>query len=245
MTKEEVLQNCTVQGNIIKLPTGQLERKLYLEVAKSLELIGGKWKGGKVFGFVFPSDPTKLLEQIASGEKRNLKKEFQFFATPAPLAEKLIAMAEIESHHTILEPSAGQGALVKAINNLIPNKRVYCYELMPVNQTFLNEIDTVEFIGEDFLNTDNTNAFDVIIANPPFSKNQDIDHIKEMYNRLKPGGRIVTISSKHWRYSNNRKETEFKEWLSEVNASVEEIEPGAFKKSGTEVGGLIITINKN
>ena len=81
-TKEQVLQNCTVEGTVVKLPNVQLDRKLYQEVAKALELIGGKWKGGKVFGFVFATDPTDLLHQIANGEKGNLKKEFQFFATP-------------------------------------------------------------------------------------------------------------------------------------------------------------------
>ena len=50
MTKEEVLQKCTVEGNVVKLPNKQLDRKLYQEVAKALELIGGKWKGGIVTG---------------------------------------------------------------------------------------------------------------------------------------------------------------------------------------------------
>jgi hypothetical protein len=77
-TKEDILSKCTVDGNIVKLPEDQLERKLYLEVAKSLNLIGGKWKGGKVQGFVFLTDPTELLSEIANGGDRNLKKEFQF-----------------------------------------------------------------------------------------------------------------------------------------------------------------------
>lgn len=79
MTKEEVLQNCTIEGNIVKLPNEQLDRKLYQEVAKSLELIGGKWKGGKVQGFVFTLDPTELLNQISGGEQRNLKKGVPIF----------------------------------------------------------------------------------------------------------------------------------------------------------------------
>jgi hypothetical protein len=64
-TNEEVLQNCTVEGTTVKLPNVQLDRKLYQEVAKALELIGGKWKGGKVFGFVFATDPTDLLEIVS------------------------------------------------------------------------------------------------------------------------------------------------------------------------------------
>lgn len=107
MTTEEVLQQCTVEGTVVKLPATQLEREVYMDVAKSLNLIGGKWKGGKIAGFVFPSDPTELLEQIANGQKRNLKKEFQFFGTPEKLADDLVIEAQIEPFHSILEPSAG------------------------------------------------------------------------------------------------------------------------------------------
>ena len=248
-TKEEVLKNCTVQGTTVKLPGVQLERKLYQEVAKSLELIGGKWKGGKVMGFVFQQDPTELLEQIANGEKKNLKKEFQFFATPPDLADQLVFEAQIEPTHLILEPSAGQGAIVNAVNRVFPNTKVYCYELMPVNQAILDKIEEAEFIGADFLNPDGMNVaqqlqFDRIIANPPFSKNQDIDHIKEMYNCLKVGGRLVSIASESWVTGTQRKQVEFKNWLSEVGADIIDIERGAFKESGTMVGVKIIIINK-
>lgn len=64
----KVLQNAIVEGNVIKLPPVQLERNIYLEVKKSLESIGGKWKSGKVQGFVFEQDPTELLARIARGE---------------------------------------------------------------------------------------------------------------------------------------------------------------------------------
>lgn len=249
MTKEEVLQQCVVEGNNVKLPQIQLDRKIYLEVAKSLNLIGGVWKSGKTQAFVFQEDPSELLEQISYGETRNLKKEFQFFATPDKLADWLVELADINEADSILEPSAGQGAIVKAINRVLPNKKVYCYELMSVNQTILKNLTEVEFIGEDFLNPDGKNTaqqlqFDKIIANPPFSKNQDIDHVKEMYNCLKSGGRLVSITSKHWELSNNKKETSFREWLKEVGADQYDIDNGSFKESGTMVGGFILVIDK-
>lgn len=247
MTKEEVLQGCIVEGNNIKLPSIQLDRKLYLEVAKALELIGGKWKGGKISAFVFLTDPTDLLEQIANGKKRNLKKEYQFFATPDDLADYLVELAEIKEEDIVLEPSAGQGALVNAINRVIPNKSVYCYELMDVNQTILKKIPTVIFVKDDFLTNDTYETaytYDRIIANPPFSKNQDIDHIKRMWARLNVGGKIVTIASTHWQISNNKKEREFREWLEKVGAYIEPIEAGRFKESGTMVGTNIIVIDK-
>lgn len=242
-TKEEVLQNCKVDGAIVKLPNVQLDRKLYQEVAKSLKLIGGKWKGGKVFGFVFDVDPTDLLEQIANGEKRNLKKEFQFFATPEKLADELVHLADLNQHDTILEPSAGQGAIIKAINkvcDVVPD----CYELMDINTIILNKSGLCfNLIGDNFLNH-SSKSYSKIIANPPFTKNQDIDHLKEMYNCLSPGGRLVCITSESWVNGNQKKQTGFKNWLIEIGAEIIDIERGTFKESGTMVGGKVVIINK-
>lgn len=243
ITKEDVLQKCVVNGNIVKLPDIQLDRKLYLDVAKSLELIGGKWKGSKVAGFVFLDDPTNLLAEIANGEKRNLKKEFQFFATPDNLADELVYLADLKQHDTILEPSAGQGAIIKAINKVcdcIPD----CYELMSLNVTILNKSELkFNLIGTDFLKHENK-LYTKIIANPPFTKNQDIDHLREMYECLSRDGRIVCIVSESWVKGTQKKQIEFKQWLEEVNAEILDIEKGTFKESGTTVGGKIIIINK-
>jgi predicted RNA methylase len=250
MNKLEILKQCTIESNIIKLPSGQLNRKLYQEVAKSLELIGGKWKGKPVFGFVFPSDPTDLLKQIANGENRNLKKEFQFFATPQSLAREMVWYADLDglnerSH--ILEPSAGQGAIINAIlekENI--NYVDYC-ETMDINQTFLSKIQGANYLFDDFLCVGNAynNYYDRIIANPPFSKNQDIDHIRKMYDVCRPSGRIVTIASKHWLLSSNKKETEFKNWLyNELEADINTIDAGIFSESGTKIETCLIIIDK-
>ena len=61
MTKIDVLKNCTLIGKSIKLPSGIIETKVYVEVSKALNSIGGKWQGGK---FVFQEDPTDSLNEI-------------------------------------------------------------------------------------------------------------------------------------------------------------------------------------
>lgn len=243
METQEVLQNCTVEGNIVKLPAGNLDRALYLAVAKALNLIGGKWKGGKVAGFVFPSDPTELLEQIANGKKRNLKKEFQFFATPAPLADKLVEYAEPNETHCILEPSAGQGAIIDAIQRKLPFVIVDYCELMDTNRLILAKKSKLVQVGQDFLMLKNC-SYDRIIANPPFSQNQDIDHVYHMFKCLKPGGRIVSVMSKHWNTSTNKKETEFREWLNTQYHLIEDVDAGTFKESGTNIATQIVIIDK-
>ncbi len=246
LTNEAVntLKNSTVNGNIVKLPNGTLDRKIYLEVKKRLELIGGKWKGGNVKGFLFNENPSELLEQIANGEKRNLKKEFQFFGTPSKLADLLVSYADINNSHKILEPSAGQGAIVKSIHKVCPTVPVDYCEIMGINQTFLDKISNVNMVGSDFLCTNLNGYYDRVIANPPFSKNQDIEHIYKMYDCLKLGGRLVSIASKHWQLSNNKTETKFREWLGLVKADIHEVKAGEFKESGTSIATVIIVINK-
>lgn len=245
MTKDEAIKACTVSGTTILLPEGQLDRTVYTQVNKALQGIGGKWNR-KAQGFVFSQDPTDLLIEIQGGKKINLKKDFQFFATSPQEADRLVELAgvkDLPAYAEICEPSAGDGAIVEAINRVRPDKVIYCYELMPQNQAILADIETVIFMGENWLEEDEE-TFDIIIANPPFSKNQDIDHIRHMYDRLNAGGRLVSIASTHWVLSNKKKETAFKEWLNDMNAETHDIEAGAFKASGTQVGGKIIVINK-
>jgi len=248
-TVTEVLQNCTIEGNIVKLPGVTLDRKLYLDTAKKLELIGGKWKGGKVFGFVFSSDPTELLEKIKSGTTVNLQKEFQYFPTPRPLAERMVEMAELDKNdYMILEPSAGQGSMLNVIAEKA-KRPVYCFELMDVNRTVLNSNEKALLLGDDFLTEINPQhdlygKFDRIIANPPFAKNQDISHIYKMYLTAKKGAVIVTMASKHWQISNNKKESYFRQWLEMKGAEVFNVSAGTFKESGTNIETVIIKIRK-
>jgi 16S rRNA G966 N2-methylase RsmD len=240
----DIIQRSSIQGNILKLPEGTLDRATYNQVKKSLEGIGGKWKGGKISGFVFDSDPNDLINEIVGGKKINLKKDFQYFPTPDSLADLLVSMAGITPLEKILEPSAGQGAIIKAIQRVIPGRLVGYCELMPQNLNILSKMDNVVKVGEDFLLHNPGEEYDLIIANPPFSKNQDIDHIRHMYNLLKPGGQIVTIASKHWQFAQGTKEVHFRNWIRQLNAKVGDVPAGTFAESGTQIATCIIHINK-
>lgn len=245
MTTQEVLSNCTIEGMVVKMPNIQLDRKEFLKVKTALTKIGGAWKGGKNCGFVFEEDPTELLKEISLGKKRNIKKETQFFPTPKKLADELIKLSEIEAHHSILEPSAGDGAIIKAIQRKIPSKEIDCVEMMPLNRTKLEKLENVNLIGEDFLKLDLKECYDRIIANPPFSKNQDINHVKHMYSMLKSGGRLVSITSFSWFKGVQKKQKDFREWLKDLNAVVFFNDEGSFKESGTNVSTVIIVIEKD
>lgn len=235
----EVLNQCKVDGNIVFLPDIQLDRKTYLEVAQKLELIGGKWNR-KAKGFLFEQDPSELLVDIQNGEKKNLKKEFQFFETPDDLADKLCSYLPTKPIKDILEPSAGRGAIVRAINRVCPDTPVYYCELMELNRKMFN--GKAEFICDNFLNLSEDKKYEVVIANPPFNKNQDIEHFYKMMDVC--SRRVISIMSTHWQSCNNKKETAFREFLKERNAQIVNIGAGCFKESGTMISTCIVVLDK-
>lgn len=249
MNIQEILAQCIVDGLFVRLPEGQLDRKVYQQVKSALELIGGKWKGGKTQAFVFEQDPTELLQAQINGEQRNLKKEFQFFATPPELARE---MARMLTHRLIigdkiLEPSAGDGALIKAIwDEHGHGISVDCFEAMDLNKIKLSKIEPIQFLGDDFLKcSDKDNYYDYILANPPFTKNQDIIHIAKMYQCLKPGGTLVTLSSPSWTFGSLSIQENFSNWLvKELNATIKFVDEGTFKSSGTSIRTVLIKIQK-
>lgn len=260
MTKtplQESLSKCKIQGNVLFLPTEQLPN--YPELRKALINAGAAYKRNT---FVFPNPAQQYVDKLMGGQSVNLKKEFQFFATPPQLANRLVELSNIDEKMIVLEPSAGQGAIIEAIYKAFPKYMKgpndkpsvtvdYC-EIMDLNQKVISEkirkserwSSSTSFMGPDFLQYKPDRLYDRIIANPPFSKNQDIDHIRKMYDCLKPGGRLVSIASKSWSFGSQKKQIAFRKWLNCLDAKTEEIDNGSFQESGTSVGGFIIIIDK-
>ena len=241
---EEILKHCTLENNVLKLPQVQFNKKSYAEAKKWIEEAGGTWQGGKVQGFIFPFNPERVFSILQSGQRYNLQQEYQFFETPPEVADWLVMLAGgIHEDDTVLEPSAGRGALIKAIHRACPSVMVECYELMPENREFLHALDNVILLDEDFTK-DSVGSYTKIIANPPFANNQDIEHVILMYERLEKGGTLAAITSPHWKFASERKCVAFREWLEEVHGQVFEIGAGEFRNSGTGICTMAIVIKK-
>ena len=79
-----VLGECRADGNLLYLPSVQLDRKTYTEVNKVLENMGGKWnRKAKAHVFAEDDDVAEMLENVLlTQEVKDLKREYQFFPTP-------------------------------------------------------------------------------------------------------------------------------------------------------------------
>lgn len=239
----KLIAACQPNGMRLELPKSfQLSAKEYNDVKTVLLNQGGKYSKN---GFEFEEPAETIYWRIIEGDTLNRKKRFQFFATPAALASELVGMSELTNSKelSILEPSAGDGAIVREIINITHQSSIYGYELMELNCQKLSLIPEFVLLGNDFLESDDR-KFDRIIANPPFSKNQDVTHILKMYDKLAENGVLVSVASQSWLIGKNGAAAKFKEFLSQVKAEINPVEPGMFKDSGTNVGTVIIKIRK-
>jgi hypothetical protein len=236
----QVLKSSTLKGNVLFLPPKQLERNLYVRVKNILEGISGKWNK-KAGGFVFRYDPRAILQKIIRSQLViDFQKEYQIFETPEELAKKMIRLADIKPSDTILEPSAGRGAIL----DLIPKgPKIFACEMFSHNLSIL-KAKGYKVISQDFLTLPNKPRYTKIIANPPFTKGLDIMHIMKMYEVLQTGGRIVTLASPGWVFNQNKKAQAFRDFLDKVHAKVEYVDRDTFKESGTSIHTTLIVIDK-
>jgi hypothetical protein len=83
-----------------------------------------------------------------------------------------------------------------------------------------------ELVGVRHRGTDS--GYDRILMNPPFSDGRDIEHVRHAYSLLKPGGRIVAIMGESAFTNQNKRATEFREWLESVGGTEEKLPEGTF-----------------
>lgn len=234
-----ILADSTINANKLYLPKVQLERNLYLAVNKVLEAIGGKWNRYEK-AHIFSNCPENIIEEILqSGEYTDAKKEYQFFETPDDLAQRLVDLACIGNSDTVLEPSAGKGRIAKYINAQYL-KGCDCIELNPECRRQLIE-DGFNVVAEDFLTFNK--RYDIIVANPPFNKQQDIDHVLHMIELANK--RVVSVVSASIMFRENKKTVEFKNKISELGGTIMALPEKSFVESGTNARACVITVELN
>lgn len=230
----------TVQGQRLELPAQQLVH--YARIKALVQAAGGRYACN---GFTFEPgcDVAALLAQLRAGGQPNPKKERQAFFTPPVLAAETVAWAGDLAGKRVLEPSAGEGALADAAR--AAGARVLAVESHGPSARILHD-KGYEVLERDFLalSPAETGLCDAVIANPPFTRGQDMAHVMHMWRFLRPGGVLASLMSPGWRTGRTKAQREFQSFVERTGALVEELPAGAFKASGTHVAAVRIRVDK-
>lgn len=238
----EILSTGAIEGNVFRITCGQLGRKRYEAVNKVLDILGGKWNrrvGGHVFSM---DDPAQVIDQaILTGEVGSTN-PLEFFETPLVLAMQMVDFAELSRPTTILEPSAGNGAIIEAIPGGMRGM-VTAVELDPYRSAHLETRYPCACINADFLAWEPNRPFGRILMNPPFSKGRDVDHVTRAAGMLELGGRLVAIMSSGVTFRQERRYQQFRALLAERGGRIIPNPEGTFKESGTGVNTVTVVMD--
>jgi type I restriction-modification system DNA methylase subunit len=247
-----VLTRSTFDGDLMKLPDEQLDRKFYQEVAKVIEAAGGKWIRGRK-GHVFDGDAAEAIEPVVlTGEITNRKQDFGQFDSPQEVVNTIITFADLKSGMKVLEPSCGIGAILEGIRQW---NKIVRPDFEDVVHYFANELDPKRFeavrssffpaggiTNEDFLAQKHTPIYDRVLMNPSFQKRSDVAHVRHALGFVKPGGRLVSVMSAGIKFRTDKNTTDLREFILE-NGAIHDLPDDSFKASGTSVKTVVVYID--
>ena len=174
-------------------------------------------------------------------------KDYTKVFTPSKIADTIAELAELTGQQSVLEPSAGLGAIIKAVHRRFPTLWIDYYELNENHNTqvFITNSYVISR-GVDFLGTTIVPRFDRVLANPPFDSDKWLFHIPKMYKSLAPKGILVTLAPKIPLLEVNRGMlfTDFKNKMKELGAESYPAENWHTNKDGTKTEIHIIKIRK-
>ena len=169
-----------------------------------------------------------------------------YFPTPKTIVQQMIDLADIQDGESILEPSAGNGNILDGVKQYSQDNGLNVnLDAIEFNYTLsqILELKQYKVVSNDFIEFTPFNKYNKIIMNPPFEKNQDIDHVMKAYDCLKDGGKLVAIMSPHWTFANDSKSVNFRNWLND-KGYYEKLPEGSFRESGTGVSTVLVVIDK-
>lgn len=205
--------------------------------------------GGKEFDAPKQNDSDPFDDAVLdyySNQKlnKNNRAGNDYFPTPEPLGYKMVEWAGMGEGDSVLEPSAGHGAIARYVPK--SNEMV---SIEPSQSLFTKLQLKAGGLGRKFLNNtfENyalSNKHDVIVMNPPFGKagTLAIQHVDKAFKHLDEGGRIVAIIP---RGITDRK---FDKWYGEQKNIAMRAEINlpniVFQQAGTNVSCRVVVLDK-
>lgn len=141
-----------------------------------------------------PADTPAVPRKTSTKNSRTKSQEgHDYFATPEPIGYKMVQWLQSKPGQSLLEPSAGDGAIARwmpdnTYNTVVEPSRDLTPKLM-------RNVAGAKVVESTFENFDLHNKFDGIAMNPPFvhGGKTAVEHVAKAYQHLKNGGRLIAI----------------------------------------------------
>jgi hypothetical protein len=183
-----------------------------------------------------------------------------FVRTPATLAEQItsrhVGIGALPHGGLVLEPSAGDGALVRAVLTANRDAHVIAVEpngpraeaLRALADEYPGQITVHECTFEVYAAAHPDTRVDAVVMNPPFGTSTAdrvwIAHVRLAAGQLNEGAQLISVVPGS--YGNQTRVCrEFREWAEAgYGARWENLPAGSFKESGIGVHAVLLTLTR-
>lgn len=248
----EALESAQVDGTLMRLPD-QLAPDLYRKVDKALKALGGRWDGTKhVRAHRFDQPAERVLGLLRTGHVIT-PKEKGYVPTPPETAELLISQMDIGPGDTVLEPSAGTGALINALASTratvdaVENDRDHEGHLERLQlDGLIRSITWADFLSLTppdpgaLFDLGDRPLYDAVVMNPPF--HAQTRHLAHALDWVRPGGCVSAIVSVGITFRTDKATTALRHRLEAYGASFHKLPVDTFAGSGVEVHTVLIGV---
>jgi tRNA1(Val) A37 N6-methylase TrmN6 len=231
-----------------------LPRDEYEALDKVLQRLGGTWhRSSKVHVFDERFDVAAELDLLFATELMPDKNPFAFFETPPQLADTLVS--QLREPRMVLEPSAGRGALVRAVLRLWDSPLITAVEIDEYNVTCLRatlaKTPGIHILPGDFLHTAlGVCFFDTVVMNPPFALTGEphayVKHVWKAMEHLDYSGTLAFVAPSSFVDSKDKGVTLLRKHLQSQwrEFDLQKLPHGAFAPSGTNVSTVIVRVRR-
>ena len=140
----------------------------------------------------------------------------------------------------VLEPSAGEGAIVGAL--VVRGCAVDCVELNTTRAATLKDWGARTVQAADFLAVPPRPVYDRVIMNPPFTRGADAKHVLHALRFVKPGGVLVSVMGHGATYRDTRDYARIRTMADQPGGQIIPLPAGSFRDAGTEIATVIVVL---
>jgi predicted RNA methylase len=184
-------------------------------------------------------------QQVRLEEPLTVAASTECFQTPPAVVAEMISAAALEPHMTVLEPSAGLGAIALAVAPLvaavdcIENESQLVGRLLAAWNPEKGAVEYADFLE---IQPNPIRMYDRVLMNPPFSRQADIKHVLHALGFLRPGGLLVAVMSAGVEFRQDKTATAFRELVAARGGRIERLDDDAFAGAGISVRTVLAII---
>ncbi len=202
------------------------------------------------YGEVIP-DAAEKDEDDATFQKRTTlpSRDLQFYHTPEAAAEAAIDAIYFRDGMRVLEPSGGEGHLVRPL--LAKGCSVTTIEIHGDRIEKLRKLEgrNCDVIHGNFLNQPADPRFHAVVMNPPFYGTHWMDHVRHAFDFLAPEGQLVAILPASAEVAETKAHIQFRRWAEKANGGsrwgmFSDLPAESFAEAGTNINTVIFKIRK-